>query len=97
MKDWIKRHESTVVTVGSAIGLWIAVTTSFHRDIDRLDARMDRLDARMDRLEQRMDGIESHIYALETRIAAVENRLTAVETILMMQGYPLKTALKEEK
>lgn len=59
MKDWIKEHESTFVTIGTAIGLWFAINASFHRDIDKLDIRITALENRVNDMDKRLISIET--------------------------------------
>lgn len=59
MKNWFKEHESTVVTLGAAFGLWIAITTSFHRDMDKFDLRLTAVENRIIDLDKRLTSVET--------------------------------------
>ncbi len=59
MKSWIKEHETTVVTIGTALGLWVAITSSFHRDIDRIENKISAMEEKVSDMDKRLTSVET--------------------------------------
>jgi len=85
MQDFIKKNGEVLKIVGAIVTVAVSTTWFMSHQMHSLE---NNLRKEIQAVDARLTNVEKN---LRIEIHSLDNRLTVIETIMIMQGYPLKT------